>query len=78
MLDCDIISPENITSFKELKSVRVPAYRGEAQILPGHAESFMMLKTGQITLEKNGTKKDVIDIQGGECHVLNDTVKIIL
>jgi len=78
MLVCTITSPANTETYKNLKSVTLPAFSGHAQILPGHAESFLILKKGDISLKQENDQNKKIQIDGGECHIKNDTIAVIL
>jgi len=77
MLSCSILSPERTQRFDALIRITLPAHSGEIQILRGHAESFIALREGKIVLE-SGRGKEVVVVPGGECHVLEDMVNIIL
>ena len=46
------------------------------EILPGHAEAFIVLSTGEITIA--GSNDVNLAIIGGVCHVVNDQVSIAL
>lgn len=73
-----IISPQDKKSFAELKSIILPAFAGELQVLPGHAESFIMLKQGEIILQGQGKIIHRLPIKTGVGHIQDDLVKIIL
>lgn len=72
---CSIISSEDKQEFTDVKSITLPAFSGELQILPGHAESFVVLQKGEIVLENNHTK--AFSIEAGVCHIKSDIVVII-
>lgn len=78
MIDCTITSPQKTTVYKGVKSIILPAFSGQMQILPGHAESFILLRKGNIFLRQLNKEEEVIQNTNGECHVLNDVVTIIL
>ncbi len=77
MFDCTITSAEYTEKHNDLQSLIVPAHSGRLQILSGHAESFILLMSGELVLESSQGRK-IVSIGGGACHVGNDEVKIIL
>lgn len=78
MLNCTITSEKDTNHFEKVLSVTAPAYHGQIQILPGHAESFIILQEGEITIEKAKNQKESIQVTNGEIHIKNDTVTVIL
>ena len=78
MINCIIISSQKTTIYKNLRSVTLPAFFGQMQILPGHAESFVLLKKGNISLRQLNKKKEIIQNVNGECRIKNDVVTVIL
>ena len=89
MISCIVTSQKQTTVYKNLRSVTLPAFLGQMQILPGHIESFVLLKKGSIFLQQsNKSQKEInflqnnqnknIQIIGGECYIKNDVVTIIL
>jgi len=78
MLTCIIVSSDNKKQYNNLESVILPAWSGEMQILPGHAESFFLLKAGDIVLRLADNKKETIRITNGEGCVKNDNISVIL
>ncbi|HDH31477.1 MAG TPA: hypothetical protein ENH26_01740, partial [Candidatus Wolfebacteria bacterium] len=61
-----------------VRSITLPAFSGQMQILPGHAESFILLQKGDISLLQLNKLSEIIQIINGECYVKNDVVKVIL
>jgi F0F1-type ATP synthase epsilon subunit len=76
-MQCVISSAENKQEFKDITSITLPAYSGELQVLPGHAESFIILQRGQVFLD-NGEKLKAVSISGGVCCIKSDSVSIML
>ncbi len=79
-MTCAVASAETAKTnvYENLKAVTLPTFSGEAQILSGHAEAFMILEKGTVVLENSDGKKDVIQIDGGSCYIKNDEIAIIL
>ncbi len=75
-MQCKIISLDKLEEFDNLKSLTLPASRGEMEILPGHAEAFIELKKGSLILIGSSNKE--IPIEKGVCCVNNDRVVIVL
>lgn len=79
MINCAITSPQKTIVYKNVLSVTIPAVFGQTQILPGHAESFILLKKGDILLRQlNKENKIIQNNTNGECYIKNDTVAVIL
>jgi F0F1-type ATP synthase epsilon subunit len=77
-INCAIATPEKMTNYQSLASLVLPADSGEMQVLPGHAECFVLLQKGEIVLHHQSGEKNVLAIDGGECHIENNLVQIIL
>ena len=75
-MPCSIISAENKQQFEKGQSIILPAFSGELQILPDHAESFIALRQGKIILESG--KINAIPVEDGICHIKNNIATIIL
>lgn len=78
MINCTITSPEKKVQYTNVQSVMLPAFSGKMQILSGHAESFVLLKKGDISLKQSRNRNERIQIIDGECYIKNDFVTIIL
>jgi len=78
MINCVITSFKKTIIYKNLRSITLPAFSGQMQILSGHAESFILLKKGDIIIQKSQKKQDNIQILNGECYIKDDAVDIIL
>lgn len=78
MIQCKILSLENTTIYKEVKSIELPALRGKMQILQDHAESFIALNSGNLVIKSVDEDDKILKISGGECHVKDNNVIIIL
>jgi F0F1-type ATP synthase epsilon subunit len=78
MINCVITSPEATKRYKNVQSVTLPAFLGEMQILPGHAEAFILLQEGNIILQQLNRQNEVIRITSGECYVKDNVVVVIL
>jgi len=78
MISCTITSSQKTMVYKNVRSVTLPAFSGQMQILSGHAESFILLQKGNILLRQSNKKSKIIQNINGECHIKNDVVTIIL
>ncbi len=78
MIECIVISAKETRVYKKVRSVSLPAVLGQMQILSGHAEAFIQLRKGSIRLRKSNNQYEDAAITGGECHVYNNRVKVIL
>jgi len=49
------------------------------QVLPGHAETFVLLKKGTIVIEKEDAGgKEQLEIKEGQCYIKDNHLLIIL
>jgi len=78
ILTCKITTPEETSVIENVESIRLPAFSGQMQILPGHAESFILLKKGPVSVKKGNGEVETIEADEGQCHVKDDEVVIIL
>jgi len=78
MINCTITSPKKTTVYKKVQSIMLPTFSGQIQILPGHAESFILLREGNISLRQLKKENKIIQNINGECHIKNNVVTIIL
>jgi F0F1-type ATP synthase epsilon subunit len=78
MLRCIITSPEETKHYDLVQKVTLPAFFGKAQILPGHAEAFLLLKEGDVVIQSIEEQKKSIQINGGECYIDGSSVVVIL
>ncbi|NCF75061.1 MAG: hypothetical protein GWO87_01060 [Xanthomonadaceae bacterium] len=78
MINCIITSPKKTTVYKDIQSVTLPSFYGQTQILPGHAEYFLLLNKGNIILQQSRERKKIIQTPSGECCVKNDNIIIII
>jgi len=62
----------------DVQALLVPGYSGEIEILEGHADSFFLLKNGNITLSDKDSAIKNIDINGGLCKVVDRNVVILI
>lgn len=77
MIQVDIVTPSRkLTDGIGAVSVKLPAYKGEIEILPGHAELITLLNTGIVTLTGDGTQLRFA-ISYGLAEVRNDRVIVL-
>jgi F0F1-type ATP synthase epsilon subunit len=78
MLTCTITSTEKTEQYAGVRQVRLPAYKGEMQVLPGHAEMFVILRNGDLVLRQSDGREESKRITGGECHIRDDHVTVVI
>jgi F0F1-type ATP synthase epsilon subunit len=78
MLDCTITSTEKTEKYEEVQWVILPAHQGRMQVLPGHAEMFVTLREGIIMLPQSDGHEISRQITGGECHIKDNHVIVVL
>lgn len=79
MLKLNLVTPlKKLVTDLEIDEVFVPAYRGELNILPGHAALVTTLSTGILRYRAKGSSKMVAAaISWGYCEVFNDEVTVL-
>lgn len=77
MISCKIVSAQSNKAFEDLDSVTLPAKDGEMEVLPGHAEAFIKLSTGEVILIKSNREKISVPVLQAVCFVKDDSVVII-
>lgn len=77
MFKLTIVTPEKrLLVNQDVDEVTVPAFKGELNILPGHAPLITTLETGVMKWKING-KEDVAVISWGYCQVSTEGVNIL-
>jgi F0F1-type ATP synthase epsilon subunit len=77
MIECVVASPEQTKIYKNLRSVTLPGFKGQMQVLGSHAETFVLLREGQVVLEQAKQRKS-FRLKGGFSHIRDDRVVIVL
>jgi len=77
-LQCVISTAEKTTPYDGLRSVSLPAASGLMQILPGHAEGFVVIGEGDLILKHADDHIETFRIGASECHIREDQVLIII
>ncbi len=77
-MTCKIVSPQQMQQYDAVNLIALPAYRGRMDVLTGHAEAFVLLVEGTITVAHGAGQTEQIPIEGGHCHVKDDDVVIIV
>ncbi len=78
MINCTITTAKGTKRYSGLRSVLLPASSGQIEILPGHAESFLLLAKGDIILNSKTGGKEKRPIEGAGCYMQNDELMIVL
>ncbi len=78
MLKCIFSSPDKTDVYDNIESLILPSVSGETQVLPGYAESFILLGPGDIILGQKGGTNKKIPVLKGECYIKNNQISIIL
>ncbi len=76
-LSCSITAPDTTKTYEGLRSVSIPSATGTMQILPGHAESFVLIGDGDVILKSADGHIEILHIGQSECHIHHDQVMII-
>lgn len=76
-LSVEIVSPTQVVYKGEATEVVVPSARGQAGILPQHADYMTTLEAGEV-LVKNGAQTQTFSVTGGVAKVEKDKVLILV
>jgi F-type H+-transporting ATPase subunit epsilon len=77
MIQVDIVTPtRKLVEGAQAALLTVPSYRGEIQILPGHAELLTLLGTGVLVLQQDGRERRFA-ISYGVAEVRQDKVLVL-
>lgn len=77
MLQVKIYTSKGEVSTLNASSVVLPGVSGELQILPGHAQLYSLLGSGNVTVRTNEGDES-FELTNGEVHVVDDVVTLIL
>ncbi len=79
MFILNLVTPEKkLVTDVEIEEVIVPAYRGQLDILPGHAPLMTTLSTGLLKYKTKGSEKyDSVVVSWGYCEVHPDGVIVL-
>lgn len=70
-------SLQKTISYSNVQAVFLPAYFGQAEILPDHAEAFFALQPGQIILKQENSSKEITISQSALAYINNNHLIII-
>jgi len=70
-------SPQKTISYSNVQAVILPAYFGQTEILPDHAEAFFALQPGQIILKQENNPKEITISQPALAYINNNHLIII-
>jgi F-type H+-transporting ATPase subunit epsilon len=78
MFTLTLVTPEKrLVLDQEIDEVTVPAFRGELNILPGHAPLITTLETGILRYKLKGHAEEKLAISWGYCQVNPKGVNIL-
>lgn len=78
MFKLNVVTPEKrLVIDQEIDEVTVPGYRGELNILPGHAPLITTLETGPLRWKVKGQAEQTAVISWGYCEVSASGVEIL-
>lgn len=78
MFELTLVTPTNkILEKTPLKSVKVPAFKGEVEIHEKHSTLVTTLTAGALTYELQDGTTDSVAISWGYCEVFDDTVTVL-
>lgn len=72
-----IITPMRTALEAEVSAIRVPASKGEMEVLPGHASIITSVANGELTYTCPGQAPQSLFVGGGFLQVDNDDVLLV-
>lgn len=77
-MTCNIVSPETLVSFEDVKYVQLPGTQGCFGILPRHAHLISSLEQGTMRITQADKSNKFFLLQsGGFVEVKNDVISIV-
>ncbi|UKS26086.1 F0F1 ATP synthase subunit epsilon [Paenibacillus sp. HWE-109] len=73
----EIVTPERKVYAEQVNMISVKGVEGELGILPNHIPLVTPLKIAPITVKKQGSKDEIIAVNGGFMEVRKDKVVIL-
>jgi len=83
MLHLELVTPSARVYRGDVRSVTVPAWKGDMGVLPGHAPLLGLLTKGRVTVRiparqaEHGPRVLSFDVAGGTVEVLPDRVTVL-
>ena len=78
-MDLIISSPTKNTKYYNLKKVTLSSLSGQIQILPNHAETFLLLKKDKISLtDINNSSEDIFIDSNSQCYIKDNKIIILI
>lgn len=79
MFRLNVLTPEKrLVVDQEIEEVSVPGYRGEIDVLPGHAPLVTALETGPLKWRLKGSQEtETVVVSWGYCEIRPDGVEIL-
>ena len=78
-MDLIISSPTKNTEYHNIKKVTLPATSGKLQILPQHAETFLLLEKGLISFTNSKKNIQKINLESqAQCYIKDDKIVILI
>lgn len=76
-LQVQVVSPSKIVFEGDAAALVVPAWDGQAGVLPGHAPALTLLGVGPLSVERPGGGSDTFYVGGGVMKVERDVVTLL-
>ena len=78
VLECQILTEKKVLFSGQSQYITLPAANGMMQVLPGHAESFVVLQAGEIVVVTKIGKVRSFTVPGGLGYVRDDQVVVLI
>lgn len=77
LMNVEIISPKGVEFSGTARSVRVPATKGEFQLLNMHAAIVSTLTAGKVVVERENGEKVEFEVKGGLIQNRDNKIAIL-
>ncbi len=77
MLEFIVSSKDKKEAYSDVRRIFLPGVNGRLEILPGHAESFFLLQSGEVTMEAGSGAKNSITLVRGLCWAKDDRIVLM-
>jgi len=78
LLNLSIVTPNGSIFSGKVSMVTLPGDEGEFGVLPGHADTLSLLKTGVIELKKSDGKVEYVAVDWGYAKVVENSVDVLI
>jgi len=76
-LHLELVTPKERVYRGDVRSVTVPAWKGDMGVLPGHAPMIVALRGGVISVREGGAETEALFVPGGFAEITPTRVTVL-